>query len=843
MKKIVLLVIIATLSQASVAQCLNYSQLLNSSFRKIAFFDTNYGFTFGQGTLMTTSDGGTNWSFVTVPSADIYIENLKAYDMIDVNSAIIVGQSGTMLKTTDKGQTWTRISIGINGNENINCVDFVDSNIGYLTVYTYTPQVSYFMKTVDGGLTWTQIPTHFSSDINFYSDVSLHFFDELNGFAWSGFYFYKTIDGGNTWILVPNPSGTNIFDYKRISTMKVAENGTIVLSFYDGIAFFYQSTDSGNSWQIISNLSPSNDTFINNPVFDIKDNKLLVVGSIGNTINKSFIKNDLIDNQFTSYPLGEGLWRQSDVSFINSEMGFIIDSGNSYWSDTPGRKILKTTNGGLNWNEFDSFSLTDHGSVNNIKVLVNNPTTLTLTKQDNYNGAFTDFSLYTSTDGGATWQHKLTEQDLQGVLLKAEDNYISYVRLLNPFNGGGGYSLYESYDLGTTWTHSDFEAQNANFYDFEQLDFNTLRCGYNSQLHLSFDKGQTWTQITMPVIPNINIYKSKMKSLNEIYAWGQANGWPTVYDYYLYRTTDLGQSWQLVSMIPDNNGADLGAIAASTFFGSNYAFVSTGGNTYFKVDLNTNTYQPVPFTNPIGNGVYVNENSLNILNDNKWLMNTESGYKISTDQGQTWTDQNCLVCGNNIIYDDTSNVLISYDNEHGVERIGNYASSIPIIYGNSNVDINTTTSYFVPVDPLMATEWSLDSGGIITTNSNNFIQINWTQEGQHSLRAKYVNNCGETAYYELLVNVTIPLSVGDNHLSKITVFPNPFKDLVNIQAKYETASSVISIYNVIGQLVYTDSIPKNELTTISNLGYLVAGTYFLVLKNNNETFVNKLIKE
>ncbi|MDI9257406.1 YCF48-related protein [Flavobacterium sedimenticola] len=841
MKKILIVLVNLIVSKTVSAQCFDGPQLLNASFRKIAFFDENNGFAFGQGTLMKTNDGSQNWNFIPFPNTRYDTEPLKSYSFLNSTSAVIVGQKGTIIKTTDLGQSWNSLSLGINGNENINSVDFINENIGYATAYTSTPQQRYFMKTTNGGASWTQIPTYFNSYINFYSTINIHFLSETVGFAWSGKYLFKTMDGGNTWTELQNPSGTTSSNQKNITDLKVSENGTIVLSCYDSLASYYKSTDNGASWQFITDLTPSNNIYNSLGIFDVKNNKIMLVGAIGMTTNLSFISYDLTSNQITSNQINTRMGYQSDIFFVNSTVGYIIDRGYAFWTDTPGRKILKTSDGGITWNEFDSFALINPSSTN-IKVLTNGPNTLTLTKQDDYDGSAYDFNLYTSVDNGATWQLKLTANNMYCNLLKAENNYISYLRFANPTNGAEGFSLYESFDLGVTWTHSEFlGVPNSIINSFEQLDMNTLRCGLNSEIYLSFDKGQNWINVPMPVIPNVVFYYSKIKNMSEIYAWGKYNQWPSNYDYYLYKTDNLGQSWQLITSIPDNNGIDLGGIASNTFFGSNYAIVSTGGNTYFKVNLDNSSYIQIPFNHPVSNQVYLDQNRFKILDDNKWLFVTENGYKTSTDQGVNWTDKACMVCSTKTIYDNITGTLISYDSDHAVERIGNYSPSTPTIYGNSISQINQTETYFVAQSDFANVEWILVSGGIITENNGNLIEINWLESGQHILKAKYINSCGESSYCEFIVTIN-NLGVVENSIQKTILFPNPFKDQVTIESEILSLNSEIKIFTPHGQLVYFQNFNSSHTVILSNLEYLKKGTYFLTINNNNGTHFFKLIK-
>ena len=55
------------------------------------------------GTILRTTDGGTTWT----PQTSGTTNNLTCVYFSDVNNGTIVGDNGTIIKTTDGGTTWT----------------------------------------------------------------------------------------------------------------------------------------------------------------------------------------------------------------------------------------------------------------------------------------------------------------------------------------------------------------------------------------------------------------------------------------------------------------------------------------------------------------------------------------------------------------------------------------------------------------------------------------------------------------------------------------------------------------------------------------------------------------
>lgn len=75
---------------------------------------------------------------------------LTNVDMISATTAIAVGTSGTILKTTDGGVTWSSIT-GVT-TEDVFGVSMVSPSVAYIAA-----QDGHVLKTTDGGTTWTDV--------------------------------------------------------------------------------------------------------------------------------------------------------------------------------------------------------------------------------------------------------------------------------------------------------------------------------------------------------------------------------------------------------------------------------------------------------------------------------------------------------------------------------------------------------------------------------------------------------------------------------------------------------------------------------------------------------------
>ena len=75
-------------------------------------------------------------------------QTLKDVYVFDENTAIAVGEAGTIIKTTDKGISWISLTSGTSSD--LNSVYFVDSDTGWVVGRGQT-----ILKTTNGGTSWS----------------------------------------------------------------------------------------------------------------------------------------------------------------------------------------------------------------------------------------------------------------------------------------------------------------------------------------------------------------------------------------------------------------------------------------------------------------------------------------------------------------------------------------------------------------------------------------------------------------------------------------------------------------------------------------------------------------
>ena len=126
---------------------------------------------------------------------------------LDRNTAIVVGDSGIILKTTDQGKHWSQKSSGT--NLLLRRIHFTDDSTGIIWGRQlengetfHLNDSSFFLRTNDRGETWTVMQSPVEPVISFYALTALTYFvGDATG------NILRTINGGGSWLGVKVSNG------------------------------------------------------------------------------------------------------------------------------------------------------------------------------------------------------------------------------------------------------------------------------------------------------------------------------------------------------------------------------------------------------------------------------------------------------------------------------------------------------------------------------------------------------------------------------------------------------------------------------------------------------------
>jgi hypothetical protein len=91
----------------------------------------------------------------------------------------------------------------------------------------------------------------------------------------------------------------------------------------------------------------------------------------------------------------------------------------------------------------------------------------------------------------------------------------------------------------------------------------------------------------------------------------------------------------------------------------------------------------------------------------------------------------------------------------------------------------------------------------------------------------------------VLVEGTAPLSIEDQTISDISIYPNPVGDVLKIKTSTVLTEKIATIFDVTGKRAFNQMMTNNEL----NVSSLQGGIYFLRIESNGRSIRRKFIKK
>ena len=263
--------------------------------------------------------------------------NLINLDFVDRSHGWVVGVNGTVLCTTDGGESWTVQQSGT--STRLMGVDFVDIHTGWIVGPSL--EEKFIAHTRDGGKTWTRQNLDFLHTNE--QPKSITFLDSQVGWAVGYITVIHTIDGGVTWIRQTEPPYQPWGSLSDVHFVN-AQEGWMVGGAAGGRAdaYFLHTMDGGSTWEEVKFREFG--IFVSNGLFDVDfvdrahgwivgdDSLILHTGDGGDTW-------EIQDS-------GTREWL-SGVDFVNEREGWIVGYVGP-WKEVSGL-ILHTEDGGQHW--------------------------------------------------------------------------------------------------------------------------------------------------------------------------------------------------------------------------------------------------------------------------------------------------------------------------------------------------------------------------------------------------------------------------------------------------------------------------------------------------------------
>jgi len=289
----------------------------------VYFMDAQTGIAVGDsGTILRSTDGGLNWS--TVLSVDtIRLTKVKFF-----NNQTGIALGTQLYKTTNGGQTWAHLP---HSNTFFFDIEIVNDSTCFVTG---TP--TSLIKSTNAGLTFVDLITTPSQQMGL-----LSFVNDTLGYAcaYTGGFFTKTLkttDGGISWSLVFDSIST-IYPTVMEAMSFVNENTGFKAGWYAGLLM--KTNTGANKWDAVVQ-----DTINQGQILDLHIEKNMPNAYYASGWYGEIYKSTDGGNNWFSLVSGvNNTTNLTGIYFINNLTGWVV----GYYGT-----ILKTTSGGIGIDEF-----------------------------------------------------------------------------------------------------------------------------------------------------------------------------------------------------------------------------------------------------------------------------------------------------------------------------------------------------------------------------------------------------------------------------------------------------------------------------------------------------------
>ncbi len=273
------------------------------------------------GTILRTTDGGTNW----LPLPGITTHNLKEVQFAGA-TGYILGENNTLLKSTDYGASWQQLNISTSDT--------------LTALYVSSPDTLYvcgsnglIMRSYNGGLQWQNVNTPFSDlliDIEVPADSVIYVLGAFNGDCETGNgKIFISENNGNTWRTYTSfISTSNLHSLESIVKIKAVNDNKIGMISCNPIGIFrvvrIQDT-------ILERIGEADLLFLTN--FSIVNDKVWLTGwdnRICTGCNNAGLIITLDYNDSLSYYPIIGSYEATDLppyynlDFANDTIGYVV---------------------------------------------------------------------------------------------------------------------------------------------------------------------------------------------------------------------------------------------------------------------------------------------------------------------------------------------------------------------------------------------------------------------------------------------------------------------------------------------------------------------------------------
>ena len=179
---------------------LDHPSPTQKNLTKTLFVDSLYGWVIGDsGTIINTTNGGANWS---VQTSNLYSSELQDITFISRTTGWILSYDSTYksfyIKTTNSGLSWVKTYYP-DTTTILKTIYFLNSQTGFVSGFSGN-----IYRTTDAGNRWENCYIDTTSCLYLFPKNDIYFINDLTGYACGGVLdlqgiFVKTTNGGSSW--------------------------------------------------------------------------------------------------------------------------------------------------------------------------------------------------------------------------------------------------------------------------------------------------------------------------------------------------------------------------------------------------------------------------------------------------------------------------------------------------------------------------------------------------------------------------------------------------------------------------------------------------------------------
>ncbi len=664
-----------------------------------------------------------------------------AYTSIESNAEghlFATTSNGQILRSMDAGHSWEVVYTSSYYYSRLSGITF-KGNTGY------AQGSNTLLKSDDGGATWFKLYIP-----NGFSDAGIFFFNDKEGYiGTSSGQISFTEDGGRTWETRLTGSWN---EFRKLFFLSKDVGYAIV-----GWGDLFKTVDGGRSWSEIDLSAAGWNPRVQDLWFTNDKNGFMA-------LEYKLYKTSTGGNNWIEVP-NVYVSDVTRIKFFNENLGFLYGSG----------ILSKTTNGGSTWDQ-----ILPNIPLGQTVGIAQSSDKFFIANKNYYYSYETARSFAVSSDEGATWStlNYFADANIYRIDFSLDDTGIVI----------GEYGIFKTEDNGMTWNQKTSDL--TSVADMHFIDKNTVILVSGGNIYKSTDGGAT-TRNVLTTEQGEHYFPA-----GRLYSF-PGNILFTVSWYAIYRSDDLGETWEMVSTNPGYYTQGMYFISSSIgyrveLFGSVEKSID-GGKTWVEI------YTRDPEASKAFNAIFFLDESvgykggdflqrttdggiswekvdwpfyeimaIHFENEDHGYVVTRGGYVYEThNAGSTW--ETSFSTSDRISDVQFRNQEIFLAGEHGfIARLNTTPSapSLPgYIYGPDRACVNDALEFHLAINGDDRTQWTTNAGNV--EDHSEYIAVNFPNPGEYTITAKHFNSCGISESRTTTVLVSAPL------VAPVIEGPNP----------------------------------------------------------------------